>query len=105
MRKAMALSVLSFIFLGLFALPAFASGDENAKIDFSTNIGMLWILVPIGAVIPLVFAFIFHMQMKKANPGNEKMQHIAKAVRKGGNSMREWGLRESENAKSKERDP
>jgi H(+)-translocating pyrophosphatase len=83
MRKATALSVLSFIFLGLFALPAFASGDENAKIDFSSKIGMLWILVPIGAIIPLVFAWIFHMQMKKANPGNEKMQHIARAVRKG----------------------
>ncbi len=83
MRKAMELSVLSFIFLGLFALPAFASGDGNAKIDFTTNIGMLWILVPIGAIIPLVFAWIFHQQMKKANPGNEKMQHIAAAVRKG----------------------
>jgi K(+)-stimulated pyrophosphate-energized sodium pump len=83
MRKATALSVLSFIFLGLFALPAFASGDENAKIDFTSRIGMLWILVPIGAIIPLVFAWIFHQQMKKADPGNEKMQHIAAAVRKG----------------------
>ncbi|MBI2901942.1 MAG: sodium-translocating pyrophosphatase [Planctomycetes bacterium] len=44
---------------------------------------MAWILVPIGAVIPLVFAFVFHKTMQRADPGNARMQHIAAAVRKG----------------------
>ncbi len=44
---------------------------------------LLWWLAPVGAVLALVFAFIFYGQVKRANPGDENMQKIAAHVRQG----------------------
>ncbi|MHC4561655.1 MAG: sodium-translocating pyrophosphatase [Planctomycetota bacterium] len=53
-------------------------------LDFSQwNPVLLWWIAPIGAVIALVFAYIFFLQVKRANPGDEKMQEIAEHVRQG----------------------
>ena len=43
---------------------------------------LFW-LVPLSSLIALLFARIFYLQMKKQNPGDEKMQKIAKAVQAG----------------------
>jgi len=42
----------------------------------------LLFLVPIGSIIALFFAFLFYSQMKKQNPGDEKMVKIAEAVKR-----------------------
>jgi K(+)-stimulated pyrophosphate-energized sodium pump len=44
---------------------------------------MLFYIAPIGALIALLFAFIFYKTMMKANPGNETMIEIAGHVREG----------------------
>lgn len=43
----------------------------------------LFYLVPLGSILALFFVWLFHRQMKKANPGDEKMVRIAKAVQTG----------------------
>jgi K(+)-stimulated pyrophosphate-energized sodium pump len=45
-----------------------------------------WALAPAGAVLGLVFALLFYLSMKKADPGDEKMQEIAGHVREGARS-------------------
>jgi H(+)-translocating pyrophosphatase len=66
------------------SLPAFAQDpSEHATLDLGSKLGILWLLTPIGAAVALVFAYVFHQQMKKSDPGNERMQKIAAAVRKG----------------------
>ena len=47
------------------------------------NIPLLWHTAPIGAVLGLVFAYIFYRQVKQANPGTRKMQKIAGYVTTG----------------------
>ena len=47
------------------------------------NIPTIWFITPIGAVVALLFAYIFYLGVKKENPGNEQMQKIAKHVRDG----------------------
>ncbi|NUN48798.1 MAG: sodium-translocating pyrophosphatase [Candidatus Brocadiae bacterium] len=81
----LALRLLTVLSLTLIsALPAFAEDStHHAKLSFDNKLGLIWLTVPIGAVLALVFAWIFHTQMKAEDPGNEKMQKIAAAVRKG----------------------
>ncbi len=43
----------------------------------------LWYLAPVGAIVALLVAFIFHRLMTKADPGNARMQEIAGYVREG----------------------
>ncbi|MCD4817479.1 MAG: sodium-translocating pyrophosphatase [Candidatus Cloacimonetes bacterium] len=43
----------------------------------------IWYIAPVGAVIALIFAFVFFKNVKKQSPGNEMMQKIAKYVREG----------------------
>lgn len=40
-------------------------------------------LAPIGAILALVFAYLFYQQIMKASPGDAKMQEIAGYVREG----------------------
>lgn len=40
-------------------------------------------LAPIGAILALVFAWLFYKQIKEADPGDEQMQEIAGHVREG----------------------
>ena len=43
----------------------------------------IWYVAPLGAITALIFAYIFYLGVKKEDPGNEKMQTIAKYVREG----------------------
>ncbi|MDA3813800.1 MAG: sodium-translocating pyrophosphatase [Candidatus Cloacimonetes bacterium] len=43
----------------------------------------IWYVAPLGAITALIFAYIFYLGVKKGDPGNEKMQTIAKHVRDG----------------------
>ncbi|MFA4838711.1 MAG: sodium-translocating pyrophosphatase [Candidatus Neomarinimicrobiota bacterium] len=43
----------------------------------------MFLIAPIGSIIALIAAYIFHKMMLKGDPGNDKMQKIAGAVRKG----------------------
>ena len=43
----------------------------------------IWYVAPLGAITALIFAYIFYLGVKKEDPGNEKMQTIAKHVREG----------------------
>jgi K(+)-stimulated pyrophosphate-energized sodium pump len=49
----------------------------------NARIALLWLIAPISAVLALLFAFLFHKQIMKHDPGTERMQKIAAAVRKG----------------------
>lgn len=44
---------------------------------------VIWLLAPLGATVALVFAYIFHQQMKTKDPGSVRMIQIASYVRKG----------------------
>jgi K(+)-stimulated pyrophosphate-energized sodium pump len=48
-----------------------------------SNLNFLFWLVPFGSILALFFAFIFHQQIRKVSPGDEKMQEIAGAVKQG----------------------
>ena len=41
------------------------------------------IIAPIGGIIALVFALFLYYTVKKQSPGNEKMQELSEAIRKG----------------------
>ena len=42
-----------------------------------------WWLAPVGAVLALIFAYLFYRQIMAAAPGDERMQEIASFVREG----------------------
>lgn len=71
----------------LLAAPASAqevSDHANLTLTGSNaRIALLWLIAPISAVLALLFAFLFHKQIMKHDPGTERMQKIAAAVRKG----------------------
>jgi K(+)-stimulated pyrophosphate-energized sodium pump len=46
-------------------------------------IPIVWWVAPIGALLALVFAYVFFRQVKNANPGDERMQEIARHVTEG----------------------
>ena len=41
------------------------------------------IVVPLGGLIALIFALFLYLNVKKQSPGNEKMQELSSAIRKG----------------------
>ena len=41
------------------------------------------IVAPIGGIIALLFAMSLYFSVKKQSPGNEKMQELSSAIRKG----------------------
>ena len=47
------------------------------------NIPGIWYIAPIGAIVSLIFAYIFFVGVKKEDAGNPLMQKIAKHVREG----------------------
>jgi len=77
--------------VGVLALAeaAVAAGDEAVSsaetlLDFSHWHPMLiWWVAPIGAILALIFAWVFYRQVKLAAPGDENMQAIAGYVRDG----------------------
>ncbi|MEN6503503.1 MAG: sodium-translocating pyrophosphatase [Planctomycetaceae bacterium] len=44
---------------------------------------LLWFLAPVGAILALIFAGVFYGQVKRANPGDERMIEIAGYVTRG----------------------
>ncbi|MBI2931578.1 MAG: sodium-translocating pyrophosphatase [Planctomycetes bacterium] len=83
--RALPAAALVFIVGFLFAVPAFAQ-EDRAPLSFEGPnrwVAIAWLVAPLGAVVALAFAYFFHQQMKKANPGSDRMQKIAAAVRRG----------------------
>lgn len=62
--------------------PASASEDAAETLNVQ-SIPQIWWIAPIGAVLALIFAFIFYKSVANSDPGDEKMQEIAKHVRDG----------------------
>ena len=60
------------------AIPEPVQAGEEALI-----IPTIWWIAPIGSVLALLFAFLFFKQVKRANPGDERMQEIAQYVTDG----------------------
>ncbi|MBI4245321.1 MAG: sodium-translocating pyrophosphatase [Planctomycetes bacterium] len=57
--------------------------NELAGFEWS-NLWIFWLLTaPLGSAIALIFTYVFFKQMKKCDPGNDRMQKIARAVREG----------------------
>ena len=72
--------------LAVLAFPLALRAEEagqHAELDLTSKLGLIWLSVPIGAALALVFAWIFHHQMTAEDQGNAKMRKIAAAVRTG----------------------
>jgi H(+)-translocating pyrophosphatase len=78
-------SILTALALIAAAPAAWAQqeGTDVVKTDWGDAVWQLWLLAPLGAAAALVFAYVFHRQMRAASPGNDTMIRIAAAVRKG----------------------
>jgi len=50
---------------------------------FDLKIPILWWIAPLSSIISIAFAYYFHKQVSKKNPGNDRMQEIAGYVREG----------------------
>ena len=90
MRACMRLGGSVAVILGAFALTVMmatgAWAGEPAKTDPAVAAAapwFMWAIAPIGAVLGLIFAWVFHNGMKKAPEGDEHMKEIAGAVRIG----------------------
>ncbi len=91
-RPSVMLGVLLLGILTFAATTASAQQPTAAKIataqpaaapDQSVEIPAIWWIAPGGAVLALIFAFIFFQQVKRADQGDEKMQEIARYVTEG----------------------
>ncbi|MHC4250943.1 MAG: sodium/proton-translocating pyrophosphatase, partial [Planctomycetota bacterium] len=70
----------------LLSAPASAAEALGGTFLAAVSVPLWWFIAPAGAALGLVFAFIFYAGMKKADPGDEKMQEIAGHVRLGARS-------------------
>ena len=91
LRRHHPVALLSVLLLGMVALsavPAMAAdanapaGDGEIHATLS-DLHILWWIAPIASLIALVFAWIFYKEVKRANPGDEKMIEIAGHVTEG----------------------
>jgi len=69
----------------LMSVPAAAQAVGDAA-KATPSVPPLWFIAPAAALIGLIVAFFFYKGMKKADPGDEKMQEIAGHVRLGARS-------------------
>ncbi len=80
--------------VALFAMVALSCVCQSAMADDTAaeavaahaagwTIPPLWWIAPIGSIIALIFAYIFFLQVKAANQGDEKMKEIAAHVTAG----------------------
>ncbi|MFW5732262.1 MAG: sodium-translocating pyrophosphatase [Planctomycetota bacterium] len=92
LRRHHPVALLSILLLGVVALSAVPamSADANAPAGGEVTAGVgdlhlpwLWWIAPIAAIIALVFARKFYGEVKRANPGDEKMVEIAGHVTEG----------------------
>jgi H(+)-translocating pyrophosphatase len=70
-------SLLAIGIIGALSSPAFAQPQAMGALPWA-----YW-LAPLGAVLALVFAFIFYKSVMRYTEGSEDMVHIAEAVRDG----------------------
>jgi len=73
------------VFYLLFGNSAMAAEGDLAAQE-AEAIPLLWYLAPAGAILALVFAFIFYRGMKRESEGTDEMKNIATAVREGANA-------------------
>ncbi len=79
-------SRLRLALLALLAVVAVTAGTAMAGEEGGNPISELphiWWIAPAGALLALLFAYVFYRQMKKADPGGAQMQEIAGHVAKG----------------------
>ncbi len=75
-------SSVFFVSIALFLpLPVCAQHDMAGVVGEKPP--SIWLLAPLGAVIALLFAFIFYRTMIKSSEGTDKMKDIAASVRSG----------------------
>jgi K(+)-stimulated pyrophosphate-energized sodium pump len=65
-----------------FFCPKFANAKRK-KTGGLMYIPITWYIAPAGALLALLFAWYFYQNVKKQDPGNEKMQEIAGFIREG----------------------
>ena len=61
-------------------------GQSYAALEQGEGVPALWYLAPAGAVLALVFAYIFYRGMRRESEGTSEMQAIAQGVREGANA-------------------
>jgi len=82
-RKSLGLS-LSVLTLLVCTSAALAEPAEQPALASDAVLPWaLWILAPLGAIVGLVFAFIFYKGIKRESEGTDLMQKIAGHVREG----------------------
>jgi K(+)-stimulated pyrophosphate-energized sodium pump len=47
------------------------------------NLPWYWFIAPLGSILALIFAYIFYSEVKKHDPGTERMQEIAGYIKDG----------------------
>ena len=77
--------VFGFCFLSTGDVTVAQAGGANG-VGGNDVVPALWYLAPAGAVLALVFAWIFYRGMKRQSEGTKEMQAIAQGVREGSNA-------------------
>ena len=92
-KRILLLFGIGIIVAAVFGLCFLSSGDITmAQAGGAHGAGdndvvpALWYLAPAGAVLALVFAWIFYRGMKRESEGTKEMQAIAQGVREGSNA-------------------
>jgi len=65
------------------ALAQSGGGDQVAPGGQEISIPLIWWFAPTGALVALLFAWVFYVQVRRAGEGDEKMKEIAAHVRDG----------------------
>jgi len=47
------------------------------------NLPWYWFIAPFGSILALLFAYIFYIEVKQHDPGNNRMQEIASYIKEG----------------------
>jgi K(+)-stimulated pyrophosphate-energized sodium pump len=72
---------MTALLLALFAAPAALAAP--AAQEAREPLPLLWWLMPLGAIIALLFAYVFYRSVMSREEGTESMIEIAQAVREG----------------------
>ncbi len=78
--------VLLSVFGGAAGADVDVTGKAAVEVSEDDTIPALWYLAPVGAVLALLFAYIFYRGMKRQSEGTKEMQDIAQGVREGANA-------------------
>lgn len=89
MKRVAALCMLAMVLAmviwvqSAFAADNVAPAPEQTQASQEIHLPLIWWLAPLGAVVALLSAYAFYKMVTLADPGDEHMQEIAKAVRQG----------------------